>query len=185
MSKGTIASLFKAALCPASALLILCACESTGAAGPEAGDTKITSKSASEIKPTQYSDEETAQMRKSAEQCLTDILSGMKDRNYKLFIKNFTEETRIDINEKAFLNMVDKFNEKKGPFVAKQYLGDLTQGYFKIFLWKAQFEVPKEILEAAKKAKKKPEDIVKSDTLIRLEMAKIGDSHVVMGIYFQ
>jgi len=92
---------------------------------------------------------------------------------------------KIDINEKAFTVMVDEFNKKKGPFIAKQYLGDLTQGYFKVFLWKAQFEIPKEVLDSAKKLKKKPEELVKSDTLIRLEMAKVADSYIVMGIYFQ
>lgn len=178
------ARIFKAALCPAGALLLLCSCGTT-APIQDTGDTAIGSKSAANIAKAQYSPEEMAAMKKASEQFLNDILTGLRDRNYKLFIKNYTDEMKVDINEKSFGVMVDEFAKKKGDYIARQYLGDLTQGYFKIFLWRAQFDVPKELVDSTKKLGKDPKTLLRSDTLIRLEVAKIGESYVVMGIYFQ
>ena len=184
MTRKTAKAIFKTALCPASALLLLCACETT-APIQDTGDTAIGSKSAANIAQTQYSPEETVAMKKAAEQFLNDILTGLRDRNYKLFIKNYTDEMKIDIPEKSFFVMADEFSKKKGPYIARQFLGDLNQGYFKIFLWKAQFDVPKELVESTKKLGKDPKTLLRSDTLIRLELAKVGNEYVVMGIYFQ
>ena len=184
MTRVTAKAIFKAAICPASALLLLCACETT-APIQDTNDTAIGSRSAAKIKPTQYSDEETTAMKKVADQYLNDILTGLKDHNYKLFIKNYTDEMKIEITEKSFQVMVDEFNNKKGPYIARQYLGDLTQGYFKIFLWKAQFDVQKDLITSAKKLGKDTKTLLRSDTLIRLELAKIDGNYVVMGIYFQ
>jgi hypothetical protein len=180
----TAKAIFNAAIGPASAILLLCSCQTSNAI-QDSPDTAIGSKSASKIKPVQFSDEDPLAMKKASEQFLNDILTGMKERNYKLFIKNFTDEMKIEINEKAFQVMVDEFEKKKGPYVSRQYFGDLTQGYFKVFLWKAQFEVPKELVDLAKKQKKDPSTLLRSDTLIRLEVAKLDNTYMVMGIYFQ
>jgi hypothetical protein len=183
MSK-TAKAILRAALCPASAMLLLCACETT-APIQDSGDTAIGSKSAANVEATQFTPAETAEMKKAAEKFLNEILTGLRDRNYKLFIKNFTDEMKVDIPEKSFQVMCTEFAMKKGPYIARQYLGDLTQGYFKIFLWKAQFEVPKELVAEAKKAGRDPKTLLRGDTLIRLEVAKINNNYVVMGIYFQ
>lgn len=179
--------LLKIALCSAvpALALALSGCETLGTSSAAPSPLAESQPSAAPSKPSQFTDEESAVMRKVAEQYVHDVLTGLSERNYKLYIKNFTDEIKVDINEAAFNAMVDEFNKKKGPYVGRQYLGDLTQGYFKVFLWKAQFEPSKELVEALKKQRKDVGSIMKGDTLIRLEIGKVDGAYKAFGIYFQ
>jgi hypothetical protein len=173
-----IINLLGVAACAASLVFICSGCQSDKVED-EAPEKKVEKKKA-DLKD--INKEEQAKLKKIASEYIDDILLGMKDGNYKLFSKNLTDELRERITKDKFVLMIDKFKKEKGDLVGKQYLGEMGKGYFKIFLWKAQFKKPDE--DRKKEDQKKEEDL-HNDTLVRLILGHVDDKYIVFGFSFQ
>lgn len=169
---------FGVVACAASLVFISSGCQSDKAAD-DAKEEKAGKKKA-EIKD--INKEENAKLKKIATEYIDDILLGMKDSNYKLFSKNLTSELKERITKDKFALMIEKFKKEKGDLVGKQYLGEMGKGYFKIFLWKAQFKKPDEDKDKKKKDKDKE---LQNDTLVRLILGHVDDKYIVFGFSFQ
>jgi hypothetical protein len=167
------------AACAASLVFISTGCQSDKASDEPQEEGKKIDKKKAEIKD--INKEENEKLKKIATEYIDDILLGMKDGNYKLFSKNLTDELRERITKDKFALMIDKFRKEKGSLQGKQYLGEMGKGYFKIFLWKAQFKLP----DDGKKKDKKDDKDMQNDTLVRLILGHVDDKYIVFGFSFQ
>jgi hypothetical protein len=121
------------------------------------------------------------ELRKTAEKMVDNILAGMKDRDYKKFSQDFTDEMKANITPDVFTKMMDQFDKEMGKYQSKVYLGEMNKGYFRVYLWKGKFKKPE-----LKHPDKNPfAEKIDDDTLIRLVMGNVDDKYMVFGFWFQ
>ncbi len=159
-----------AAFSPLSALAMSSSTpEDTTSAAP------LADKPATKAQKMEKNDADAA--RTFANAALEDILSGMKTNDHVLFCRNLTDEMKVSINKDNFKKMMEVFNEKHGPYKNRVYLGELSQGFLYVYLWKAQFA------PVVKKDNK--EEPIQNDTLITMNVGKVDGKFLVFGIWFQ
>ncbi len=120
----------------------------------------------------------TAQVKPFAEKYVNSLLDGLKEEDYSLFTSYLTPEMKENITKQAFKTMCEKFNSEKGEYQRKIYLGELDQGVFKVFLWKAVFTKDSDKDVA-------PDRRVGRDVLVKLIIGQVAKKYMIFGFFFQ
>lgn len=128
-----------------------------------------------ELKNINSPDAKNSELKPIAEIYIDSIITGMKNRDYKLFSEHLTDEMKSNITKEKFKAMVEAFEKDKGAYDGRTYLSEMDKGYFKIFLWKGKYR---------KNADKK-KDNLESDTLIRLILGQVDEKYLIFGFSFQ
>jgi len=169
------------ALMAVTATIVLCSCESTkstqGKDSPESQKTQQAQPgnvSAPAPGKGGIGAVEDKELLPLAEQYLDSIIVGMKDKNYNNFIQYQVEERRQTITKEKFKQMIEALDKEKGSYKGRSYIGSMTKGVFKVFVWKAQY---------AKIDKSKKE--VSDDVLVTLILGYVDSKYQIFGVSFQ
>lgn len=158
--------------------MFICGCGTTSELKDKEAPEKKEKTDLGKVKNIHESEKDT--VKRIADEYMQGIIKAMNENNYKEFSKHFTPEMKKGITKSAFKTMMDKFKAEKGTYKGRQYLGELNQGLFKVYLWKAEYDKP-----APKDEKEKVKFQIQHDTLVRLIVGQVDDKYMVFGLWFQ
>jgi len=104
------------------------------------------------------------QKKEIAQKVLGEILTGIKENDYQLYIRHFTLEYREKVTLRKFKSINRKLMEDLGECNSREYLGHLDKKIMDVFLWKGRF-------------KNKPDN----ELMIYLMLGEVKDKYLVLG----
>ncbi|MBU1086766.1 MAG: hypothetical protein KKD05_04530 [Candidatus Omnitrophica bacterium] len=107
------------------------------------------------------------QVKQCADPIIDNILQGMANDDYPMYIKDFDNDLRSLLSKKRFVEKRKEVYDWVGSYLYREYLGFInTQGSTIVF-WKGTF------------------DKTKNDILIRLTLSQEEGRYLVKGLFYQ
>jgi len=108
-----------------------------------------------------------AQIEKTADPILDNILKGMAEADFDAYVRDFGEAVRNVIDKDGFHKSLKATKALFGQYKSRTYLGFFNKRKMTVVLWKARF------------------DGTDDDVIIKLVLSKNGDKIEVGGLWFQ
>lgn len=81
-----------------------------------------------------------AQIKKTSEPMVEDILTGIKEENYSKFSQNFDATMKEKLNEAAFKDLTSMLKNKIGNFISKEYWKSEKSGTYTRTFYNAKYD---------------------------------------------
>jgi len=108
-----------------------------------------------------------AQIRKIAEPMMDNILKAMKNRDYKLYTKNFDPTMKKVVTKGKFLSACDSIKSNFGDYKSRKYFTIGRKGGMVKIIWKAKYSKTKRNVQ------------------MELVLKKYGDKWLIAGHWFR
>ena len=79
------------------------------------------------------------ELLKVANPMMDNILKGIREKSYEVYIRDFDEKTRAGITVKKFNDLVKNLEHYHGEYKSREFIEILTKNDLKKVIWKAEF----------------------------------------------
>ncbi len=125
-----------------------------------------------------FSEDESIKVEELGKQYGQDLLKGIKEKNYPLFIEHLSAEIKDKFSEDKFEKLCEQHTQQLGKQNEATYLGVLRHGpLVRAYIWKVEFEKNPPANQPGAQA-------VVYDKMFTVMIVKVDDNYQVLGFGF-